>query len=288
MRGFRRNAFGYAVCFAAGMLVGGQTTNAETITLPRSVPSFNQAYTDGPGAWGSWALGSDGCPDRLAETGCLVTAFACVLDYFDVHLAVSAAQSSTGRAQSGMDPGILNDWLRANDGYGQCSQDPAGSCCLVWERVPEVDLAFHSNRSNTGLNAVSAVVIDHALRQGNPVIAGVHWTGSCNGSSQAEDCHWVVITGKSGSRYTIIDPYNPDASSWVGVRTTLRGGSFGSYVIDRFVVVKPADGTLAGEDGDGGDGRSTTAAFGPSALTILAVLALTAAIVLTVVALGRR
>jgi len=261
---------------------------AETITLPQAVPSFNQTYADGTDAWGTASLGSDGCPDHIAETGCLVTAFACVLDYFDIRLTVTASQSSTGRARSGMDPGILNDWLRSHGGFAPCSQDPVGSCCLVWEAVPGVGLAHHSNRSDVGLNAVSAVVIDHALRQGNPVIAGVHWMDSCNGGSQSEDCHWIVLTGKTGSTYTILDPYNPDTGSKSGVRTTLEYGSFGSYTIDRFTVIRATGEPLISGPHDGEDGSTGTFDLDTSPFAILAVLALAAAIVLAIVSLGNR
>jgi hypothetical protein len=143
-----------------------------------------------------------------------------------------------------MNPRILNDWLRARRGYGQCASDPAGSCCLEWSDLPRgVSLSFHSNRSSVGLNPVAALVIDHALRQGTPVVAGVHWGAACrSGSSQTEDCHWVVLTGKAGNTYTIMDPYNPDHASAAGLRTTLDAGSRGAYVIDRFVIVSRTPG----------------------------------------------
>jgi hypothetical protein len=47
----------------------------------------------------------------------------------------------------------------------------------------------------------------------------------------------VVLTGKAGATYTIVDPYNPDTTSPTGLRTTLDKGSRGNYIIDRFVVV---------------------------------------------------
>jgi hypothetical protein len=219
--------------------LGFVAAQAESITLPRTMPSFNQAYTSGPGAWGDGALGTDGCPDKIRGTGCLITAFSAVLSYNEIVLTIPAAHSSTGSAQQGMDPRILNDWLRARRGYGGCSQDPLGSCCLEWSNLPKgIALSFHTNRSNVGLNPVAAVIIDHALRQGNPIIAGVHWSSACrSGSSQTEDCHWVVLTGKVGATYTIVDPYNPDTTSPTGLRTTLDKGSRGNYIIDRFVVV---------------------------------------------------
>jgi hypothetical protein len=235
----RRSSALLALAVALAAPGVASVTTAETIELPRSVPSFNQNYTDGPGAWGGCSLGTAGCPDQVSTTGCLVTAFASVLAYYDVAVSVSAEDSCTGRAQAGMDPGVLNDWLRANGGYGRCAQDPAGNCCLAWSRLPdEIELAFHTNRSDVGLNPVAAVVIDHALRQGHPVVAGVHWGLFCHGSAeQTEDCHWVVLTGKAGETYLIIDPYNADATSARGIRTTLAAGVHGSYVIDRFVVV---------------------------------------------------
>ncbi len=226
-----------ALTFVA--LLGSIAARAQSIALPRAMPSFNQTYTNGPGAWGEGALGTDRCPDRIRTTGCLITAFAAVLSYYQIELTIPAALSSTGSEERGMDPRILNDWLRARRGYGQCSQDPVGSCCLEWANLPKgVAVDFHTNRSNAGLNAVAAVIIDHALRQGSPIIAGVHWSSACrSGSSQTEDCHWVVLTGKVGKTYSIVDPYNPDTTSPMGLRTTLDKGSRGSYIIDRFVIV---------------------------------------------------
>ena len=237
-RPFAVTALALLVCIAFGSSI-----LAETILLPRPVPSFNQNYTDGPGAWGDCPLGTAGCPDQICTTGCLVTAFASVLGYYDVELSVSAGFSCTGRARSGMDPGILNDWLRENGGFGRCAQDPVGSCCLFWSQVPgEIELTTYTNRSDDGLNPVSAVVIDHALREGRPVIAGVHWDAFCrSGSDQTEDCHWIVLTGKVGETYTILDTINLDTADSQGVRTTLDAGTRGSYVIDRFVVVSLSD-----------------------------------------------
>ncbi len=217
----------------------GLTCFSQAIELPRVVPAFNQAYTDGPDAWGDCPLGTIGCPDQVCTTGCLITAFSSVLAYYEIEVPVPARSSCTGEARSGMDPGIFNDWLREVGGYGRCAQDPVGNCCLIWEQLPaELEITTHVNRSEVGLNAVASVVIDHALRQGHPVIAGVHWDDSCNGgSSQTEDCHWVILTGKRDDTYAIVDPFNPDPTSPYGVRTTLDAGVHGSYIIDRFVVV---------------------------------------------------
>ena len=230
----------------------GMTGFAQTIELPRVVPAFNQAYTEGPDAWGNCPLGTIGCPDELCTTGCLVTAFSSVLAYYEIELSVPARSSCTGEARTGMDPGIFNDWLREVGGYGRCAQDPVGNCCLIWAQLPaQLEITTHVNRSEVGLNPVASVVIDHALRQGHPVVAGVHWSNSCNsGSSQTEDCHWVILTGKIDDTYAIIDPFNSDQTSPYGVRTTLAAGERGRYIIDRFVVVAgPSPGGLALEIG---------------------------------------
>lgn len=228
-----------AAALAAGVV---SASGAQAAELPRVMPSFNQAYTVGPDAWGRAPLGTGGCPDQIATTGCLVSAFACVLAYYGIAVEVPAIDSWTGRSEVGMNPGILNDWLRTHNGYGQCSEDPAGKCCLEWEYLPEgVEVTFHTNHSEAGVSSVAAVVIDHALREGHPVIAGVHWGLTCRGGlPQNEDCHWVVLTEKVGSTYAIVDPYNPKGTSSSGVRTTLAAGVKGAYVIDRFVVVAPA------------------------------------------------
>jgi hypothetical protein len=238
-----------AVC-ALLVVAAGWAGAAETILLPRTVPSFNQTYTVGTDAWGDAVLGTGGCPDLIRATGCLITAFSAVFAYYDIALAIPAPYSSTGAAQEGMNPRILNDWLRARRGYGQCASDPLGSCCLEWTELPRgISLSFHSNRSTTGLNAIAGLIIDHALRRGDPVVAGVHWSATCrSGSSQSEDCHWVVLTGKAGAAYTIMDPYNPDHTSRFGLRTTLDKGSRGAYVIDRFVIVSRVPGDPTSEN----------------------------------------
>jgi hypothetical protein len=206
------------------------------------VPSFNQAYRNSAGYWGSCPMGTGGCPDRIATAGCLITAFAMVLDYYGVDLSVPAGSSCTGTAQYGMDPGILNDWLRTHGGYGRCSTDPSGSCCLEWTALPsQVQISMRENTRSTGLDATAQRTIDQALAAGHPVICGVHWGSHCHGTTtQTEDCHWIVLTGRLGTTYSIIDPYNQDTHDPHGVTTTLDHGVFGAYTIDRYVVVSGA------------------------------------------------
>lgn len=278
----RRYVTRLALVLVAPLLAATFAATSQTIQLPRAVPAFNQAYTGAADAWGDCVLGTGGCPDRIRTTGCLITAFASVLAYFGIEVEAPAAFSCTGRGRTGMDPGILNDWLRARGGYGRCSQDPVGSCCLSWDRLPEgVVVTFHTNRSDVGVSPVASVVIDHALRQGNPVIAGVHWGYSCHaGTTQSEDCHWVVLTGRAGDTYAIVDPYNPDRSSPAGVRTTLVAGVKGSYIIDRFVVVSLVPGFVPSRPAPG-EFKTAASASGTAAMlfALFAVVIAVAAVI---------
>jgi len=184
-------------------------------------------------------MGTGGCTDHIATAGCLITALSMVLDYYEVELVIPAASSIQER-QIGMNPAILDDWLRGHGGYGYCPQDQGGKCCLEWDNLPpQIDLSsFYENQSEAGIDPESKRIIDRALAAGKPVIAGVHWGAHCHGSStKTEDCHWIVITGKAGGTYWIIDPYNRDSTSKEGIQTTLATGVFGNYIIDRFVVV---------------------------------------------------
>ena len=184
-------------------------------------------------------MGTNGCPDLIAKTGCLITAFAMVLDYYGVALSIPTASSCTGKARVGMDPGILNDWLKIHGGYGRCGQNPIGNCCLEWTHLPpQISITTYSNQFSNGIDALSRQRIDQALSTGYPIVCGVHWGSHCHGSTtQSEDCHWVVITGEYDGTYTIIDPYNQDSSDPRGIETTLDYGVFGNYTIDRFVIV---------------------------------------------------
>ncbi len=201
------------------------------------IPGFNQAYRDSHGYWGAYPMGTNGCPDRIETAGCLITSLAAVLDYYGIKLTIPAAESDTGKVRTGMDPGILNDWLRAHGGYGRCATDRVGKCCLEWTAIPWITLSGHTNSATTGLDSTSRSLIDSALAHGYPVIAGVHWGAHCHGTTaKTENCHWVVITGVVGTTYTITDPYNRDVHDPRGIRTTLNRGVFGAYTIDRFVV----------------------------------------------------
>lgn len=232
----RTCAVGLAILALAWFgLASPAAATEEAATLPLQTRGYSQAFQEAPAAWGDDALGTSGCPDTIATTGCLVTAFACVLDYYGIEVVLPA---SGGRI-SGSDPGALNAWLKENGGYGHCASDGAGNCCLEWSRLPpSLALRTYYNTSETGIDLQAVARINSALAQGKPVIAGVHWGQPCGADpGRSEDCHWVVITAQAYGTVVILDPYNPDGGSPHAVRTTLDRGVHGSYVIDRYVVV---------------------------------------------------
>ncbi|MBN1859548.1 hypothetical protein JW848_10175, partial [Candidatus Bipolaricaulota bacterium] len=185
--------------------------------LPRQTRGYNQAFLLGQAAWGDDSLGTSGCPDTIATTGCLVTAFSCALEYYGIEVPLPA---SGGRI-TGSDPGALNAWLKQNSGYGDCAGDAFGSCCLDWSNLPApIRLDFYSNTSETGIDRLARERIDTALSSGQPVIAGVHWGEPCGvDPDRHEDCHWVILTARTDDTYVILDPYNPDPRSPYAVRT---------------------------------------------------------------------
>ncbi len=207
----------------------------ETAALPYQTRGYSQAFQGSPGAWGDDRLGTAGCPDSLATTGCLVTAIACVLEYYGMEVALPA---SGGRI-TGSDPGALNAWLKENGGFGHCASDAFGNCCLEWSHLPpELLLHTYYNTSEMGMDVQATARITRALEQGQPVLAGVHWGVPCGADpDRSEDCHWIVITAQAHGTTVILDTYNPDFSSPYAVRTTLDRGVHGSYIIDRYVVV---------------------------------------------------
>jgi hypothetical protein len=131
-----------------------------------AVPPFRQ----GDPRWHADPLGNT--PDSLGAVGCAVTSAAMVLKWYGVDT----------------DPQRLNAYLTAHGGY-------EGNCYLIWERAAKL-----------GQGAVKKVYedlpsywrIDRELMKGNPVIVRIHLPGG--------GTHFVVIAGKHGFDYLILDP----------------------------------------------------------------------------------
>ncbi len=133
------------------------------------VPHFSQ---NDP-RWAKQNLGpTDG---SFGSEGCAVTSAAMVL-------------ASYGHEIS---PGDLNEFLTENEGYTDRGW-------LYWEKAADFP----------GVNATKAYedlpsfhLIDKNLREGNPVIVRVRYKSGIT--------HFVVICGKEGYRYLVMDPAIP-------------------------------------------------------------------------------
>lgn len=150
-------------------------------TLELNVPRFAQADP----RWGSEPLGSTS--STMGEEGCAVSSAAMVLAFYGQDI----------------DPGRLNAFLTAHDGY-----TPQG--WLYWEKAAE----FNPGRAKHAYEDLpSYLLIDSNLLHGNPVIVRVRLS---NGVT-----HFVVVVGKRGFNYLIQDP--------------ARGGENGIYPLRQLV-----------------------------------------------------
>lgn len=184
-------------------------------TTSCKIPVFDQTKYDR-------RLGTcKGC--TLRSDGCVVTSLAMALAYYGVTVTVPPEHSSTGAELTGMDPEILNDWLTWKNGYNPTIKGCPGKCILNWQAIPGGITVSDLQQNNN--NKETYRFIDTALASGGLVIAGVHWDG------KKEASHHVLITRRTGSTYTIIDPYG-------GRETTLEKGTLGSYVIDHYRSIR--------------------------------------------------
>jgi len=146
--------------------------------LTLQVPRFAQSDA----RWADDALGSTS--GTLAEEGCAVSSAAMVLAFYGAKL----------------DPGQLNQFLTAHDGY-------TTEGWLRWEVA--ADFAPGTARKAYE-DSPSFFLIDSNLLRGNPVIIRLRLP---NGVT-----HFVVIVGKRGFHYLIQDPAS--------------GGDSGVYPLD--------------------------------------------------------
>jgi len=130
------------------------------------VPAFQQ----GDPRWENDPLGNTG--DTLGDTGCAVTSAAMVLKSYGVDT----------------DPQRLNAYLTTHQGY-------EGNGYIIWEKAAQlgggaIEKAYE--------DLPSYWRIDRELMKGNPVIVRLHFPGG--------GMHFVVIAGKRGFDYLILDP----------------------------------------------------------------------------------
>ncbi len=148
------------------------------------VPHFLQEDT----RWGKDLLGATEA--TLASEGCAVAAAAMVLNYHGADT----------------DPGQLNEFLTDLEG----GYTPSG--WIYWEKAAEIDPELSQNLLPHYEDDASHALIDWNLLRGNPAIVRLRYP---NGIT-----HFVVVIGKEGFRYLILDPG--------------RGGVRGLYPLDEF------------------------------------------------------
>jgi drug/metabolite transporter superfamily protein YnfA len=131
-----------------------------------NVPAFRQADP----RWHDDPLGDT--KDTIGQTGCAVTSAAMVLKSYGIDT----------------DPQRLNAYLTAHQGY-------EGSGYIIWEKAAEL---AHGGIEKAYEDLPSFWGIDSQLIHGNPVIVRIHFPSG--------GTHFVVIAGKRGFDYLILDP----------------------------------------------------------------------------------
>ena len=185
---------------------------ATTTPRPTSTPSAGDIHLNvqplrqdsvdwGGDVYDLYPEGDTNPKHSLAFLGCATTSAAMVLNYYGAALGL---QQTT--------PKELDDWLAGNGGY------IAEKHWIFW---PQVVAFVHDQMKGMTLTLVQPPKVqttesrlDSALEKDIPPIVNVCY------NTNAADCwnkdlmkwHWVVVTGKVGSDYTINDP-----SSWSGL-----------------------------------------------------------------------
>jgi len=131
-----------------------------------AVPEFRQADPK----WHNDPLGNT--LDTIGETGCALSSAAMVLKSYGVDT----------------DPQRLNAYLTTHQGY-------EGNGYIIWEKAAELG---HGTVEKAYEDLPSYWRIDWQLIKGNPVIVRIHFPSG--------GMHFVVIAGKRGFDYLIMDP----------------------------------------------------------------------------------
>jgi drug/metabolite transporter superfamily protein YnfA len=139
------------------------------IYFVRSVALEVPAFRQADPRWHLDPLGNT--TDTMGGEGCAVTSAAMVLKSYGVDT----------------DPQRLNAYLTAHHGY-------EGNGYLIWEKAAKLG----QDVKKAYEDLPSYWRIDHQLMKGNPVIVRIHFPGG--------GMHFVVIAGKRGFDYLILDP----------------------------------------------------------------------------------
>lgn len=173
-----------ALVVVVGVAVGGLYASLKSV-VPDPIPAtggerFNTSsvasfpyYLQTDPAWADLALGESN--EKMANAGCTVC-------------CIAAGLSALGRP---IDPGEVCQGLAAVDGFNSNGQ-------VVWRRVADLT----GGEVATGLPELSHETIDLELVGRRPVIAKIMLSRSVP--------HWVLIVGKDGHEYRIMDPLDQE------------------------------------------------------------------------------
>lgn len=172
-----------------------------------SVPMYLQSTLP----WGDDLYANNTSPvDDMAKWGCLTTSGAMVVNY------LAATQDRNHRT----DPGVLNTWLKDNDGYTALN-GVKHAWVGKYARDLSRDISMYWNRSIP----YNASTVDYYIRSGYPVILGVKPIVVGNATIPG---HYVVATAKTTEdetpTYSINDPaYGATSlkSQWSNVALTM-------------------------------------------------------------------
>ena len=162
-------ALGGGAALVRGLTARRVIASSGGIYFVRSVALNVPGFRQADPRWHNDPLGDT--TDTLGRTGCAVTSAAMVLKSYGVDT----------------DPRRLNLYLNSHRGY-------VGDGYLVWEKA--ADLGQGVKKAYEDLPSYWR--IDWQLIKGNPVIVRLHLQGG--------GMHFVVIAGKRGFDYLILDP----------------------------------------------------------------------------------
>lgn len=244
-----------------------KVTNGNTNTGPLSVPYFSQKSQP----WGSTeydhAQSLDFSPINMSQWGCAVTSAAMVLKFY----GMNALPNGTA-----LDPGSLNQWLNANNGYLTGKDSSGNYSYLDWTSIGKLARAAQlAGKSPTDVmvkvirapseNTFSSQ-FDADFAQQIPDIVQTH--------SALTSSHFVVTTGKTTNSYTINDPFwnNPTLASFnnnvdevVRLIPSHTDLSYITIVVDPTVniFVTDANGEREGNNGSQTFDEIPNAVYGP-------------------------
>jgi hypothetical protein len=152
-----------------GLRVKGVISSSGGIYFMRPVALNVPPFRQGDPRWRDEPLGDT--TDTIGSAGCALTSAAMILKWYGADT----------------DPHRLNDYLAGHHGY-------VDNGLMVWEKAAKTG----RNVKKVYEDLPSYWRIDSQLIKGNPVIVRLHFPGG--------GTHFVVIAGKRGFDYLILDP----------------------------------------------------------------------------------